>query len=220
MRCIGGERRGSTSLCMSAKKGYQGTPIACPGCGQEAKSVSYRPCEVTTLMGDALSERAYYHCWHCQHGHCPTDAEFGLEDKHTPGAEEVISLIGATAAFDEGAHVERARLTGLTVSASSVQRITESVGAEVAQRRAEGESFGPAEPWEWPPDANGKATAYVGLDAISVRQQGLPAEPNEGDAAGGLGVSRQCEDDQALAARGEIRVRPRRITRPRTTAAT
>lgn len=131
-------------------------------------------------MGDALYERAYYHCSHCQHGHCPTDAEFGLEDKYTPGAEEVISLVGATAAFDEGSHVDLARLTGLTLSASSVQRITESVGAEVAQRRAEGETFGSDEPWTWPPDANGKTTASVGLDAISVRQQGPHAEPAEG----------------------------------------
>ena len=29
---------------------------------------------------------------------CPTDSEFGLEDKHTPRAEEVISLIGVTSA--------------------------------------------------------------------------------------------------------------------------
>ena len=131
-------------------------------------------------MGEAVYERAYYHCPHCHHGHCPTDAEFGLEDKHTPGAEGVNALVGATAAFDEGVHVELARLTGLTLSASSVQRITESVGDEVAQRRAEGETFGPDEPWTWPPDANGKTTAYVGLDAISVRQQGPNAEPVEG----------------------------------------
>lgn len=131
-------------------------------------------------MGEALYERAYYHCPHCKHGHCPTDEEFGLEDKHTPGAEEVISLVGATAAFDEGAHVELARLTGLTLSASSVQRITESVGEEVAQRRAEGETLGPDAIWAWPLDANGKTTAYVGLDAISVRQQGPHAEPAEG----------------------------------------
>ena len=131
-------------------------------------------------MGPAVYERAYYHCSHCQHGHCPTDAEFGLEDKYTPGSKEVISLVGATAAFDEGAHVELARLTGLTLSASSVQRITESVGTEVAKCRAEGETFGPDEVWTWPPDANGKTTAYVGLDAISVRQQGPHAEPAEG----------------------------------------
>ncbi len=71
-------------------------------------------------------------------------------------------------------------MTGLTQSASSVQRITESVGEEVAQRRAEGETFGPDEVWTWPPDANGKATAYAGLDTISVRQQGPHAEPANG----------------------------------------
>ncbi len=59
-------------------------------------------------MGEAVYEQAYYYCSHCQHGHCPTDEEFGLEDKHTPGSKEVISLVGATAAFAEGAHVELA----------------------------------------------------------------------------------------------------------------
>ena len=71
-------------------------------------------------------------------------------------------------------------LTGLTQSASSVQRITERIGDEVARQRTAGETFGPDEVWTWPVDANGLTTAYVGLDAISVRQQGLHAEPAEG----------------------------------------
>lgn len=154
--------------------------MTCPDCGEQAKFVDYRSCEIMTLMGEAVYERAYYHCSHCKHGHCPTDEEFGLEDKHTPGAEEVISMVGATAAFAEGAHVELAKLTGLTLSASSVQRITERIGDEVARQRTAGETFGPDEVWTWPPDANGLTTAYVGLDAISVRQQGPHAEPAEG----------------------------------------
>ena len=154
--------------------------MTCPDCGHEAKFVNYRPCEITTLMGPAVYERAYYHCPHCHHGHCPTDEEFGLEDKHTPGAEEVIALGGAMAAFDESAHVELAKMSGLRLSSSSVQRITERVGDELARCRAEGDTFGPDEVWTWPPDANGQTTAYVGLDAISVRQQGPHAEPVEG----------------------------------------
>lgn len=154
--------------------------MTCPGCGGQAKFVDYRPCQITTLMGPAVYERAYYHCPHCHHGHCPTDEEFGLEDKHTPGSEEVIALAGATSAFDEAAHVQLARMSGLTLSSSSVQRTTERVGDEVARRRAAGETFGPDEVWTWPPDANGLTTAYVGLDAISVRQQGPHAEPAEG----------------------------------------
>lgn len=154
--------------------------MTCPSCGEQAKFVDYRSCEVMTLMGPAVYERAYYYCPHCHQGHCPTDDEFGLADKHTPGSEEVIALAGATSAFDEAAHVKLARMSGLTLSSSSVQRITERVGEEVARRRTAGETFGPDEVWTWPVDANGLTTAYVGLDAISVRQQGLHAEPAEG----------------------------------------
>ena len=132
------------------------------------------------LMGAVGYERAYYHCPHCHHGHLPTDEEFGLESKSTPGAREVIALVGATEAFDEGAHLTLARMTGLTLSASTVQRVTEAVGEEVAARVAAGETFGPDSPWEWPRDAAGKSTAYVGLDLISVRQQGPHGERAEG----------------------------------------
>ena len=131
-------------------------------------------------MGAAEYERAYYHCPHCHHGHMPTDEEFGLDSKSTPGAREVIALVGATEAFAEGANIELHRLTGLTLSASSVRRVTEAVGDEVAARVAAGETFGPDEPWEWPRDAAGKSTAYVGLDLISVRQQGPHGERAEG----------------------------------------
>ena len=131
-------------------------------------------------MGDVEYERAYYHCSHCGHGHMPTDEEFGLESKYTPGAREVIALGGATAAFVEGANIELHRMTGLTLSASTVRRVTEAVGDEVAARVAAGETFGPDEPWEWPRDASGKSTAYVGLDLISVRQQGPHGERAEG----------------------------------------
>ena len=83
-------------------------------------------------MGDVEYERAYYHCSHCGHGHMPTDEEFGLESKYTPGAREVIALVGATEAFDEGAHLTLARMTGLTLSTSTVRRVTEAVGEEGA----------------------------------------------------------------------------------------
>ena len=127
-------------------------------------------------MGAVEYERAYYHCPHCHHGHAPTDEEFGLESQYTPGAQEVIAIAGATDAFVESANIELHRLAGLTLSASTVQRVTEAVGDVVAARLAEGETFGPDEPWEWTRDAAGKSIAYVGLDLISVRQQGPQGE--------------------------------------------
>jgi hypothetical protein len=131
-------------------------------------------------MGRAVYERAYYHCAHCHTGLFPTDAEFAVQQHQTPGAREVISLMGVLEPFAEGAQAVLPRVSGLNVSASTVQRVTETVGADVAARRAAGETFGPETAWDWNRDASGNAVAYVGLDATGVRQQGPHGEKAEG----------------------------------------
>jgi hypothetical protein len=135
---------------------------------------------VTTLLGAAICERAYYYCAGCHAGCFPTDAEFGLEHHQTPGAREVISLMGVLEPFEEGAHDVLPRLSGLNVSASTVQRTAEATGADIAARRAAGETFGPEQVWDWHRDASGHTVAYVGADATGVRQQGPHGEKAEG----------------------------------------
>ena len=88
--------------------------------------------------------------------------------------------MGVLEPFEEGAREILPRLSGLRISASSVQRTTEEVGADLAQRRAAGESIGPRKAWDWNRDASGKTVAYCGLDATGVRQQGPHAEKAEG----------------------------------------
>lgn len=56
-----------------------------------------------TLMGEAIYERAYYHCQHSHHGFFPTDEEFRIEGKKTPAACEVVTLAGVLHPFDEAA---------------------------------------------------------------------------------------------------------------------
>lgn len=131
-------------------------------------------------MGKAIYERAYYYCAHCHHGFFPTDEEFRLSEKRTPGASEVIALVGVLEPFEEAAHAVMPRLAGLNVSPSTVQRTTECVGETVAEQRASGEPIGPEASWNWHADAAGKTVAYIGLDATGVRQQGPHAERAEG----------------------------------------
>lgn len=100
--------------------------------------------------------------------------------KQTPGCREVVSLTGDLEPFAEAAERLLVKLTGLNVSASTVRRVTESVGNDVAARRAEGETLGPVTPWDWEQDADGKRVAYVGLDATSVPQQGPGGQKAEG----------------------------------------
>ena len=135
---------------------------------------------MTTLLGSVVYERAYYHCSACHHGHFPTDAPLRIVNRQTPGASEVISLMGVLEPFEEGAHTTLPRVTGLNVSTSSVQRTTEAIGTDVAERRAAGESFAEDEVWNWHRDATGRKVAYLELDATGVPQQGKHGEKVEG----------------------------------------
>lgn len=154
--------------------------MSCPHCREAAKFVDYRQTSTTTLAGGVRYSRAYYHCDHCHRGWFPTDAEMGIEHKQTPGCREVVSLTGNLEPFAEAAERLLTKLTGLNLSASTVQRVTEAVGNDVAVRRAAGETLGPVTPWEWHRDARGQRVAYVGLDATAVPQQGPHGEKAEG----------------------------------------
>lgn len=139
-----------------------------------------RGTSATMLAGRVQYARAYYHCDHCHEGWFPTDEEMGIEHKQTPGCREVVSLTGDLEPFAEAAERLLTKLTGLNLSASTVRRVTEAVGEEVAVRRAAGETLGPATPWEWHRDARGQRVAYVGLDATAVPQQGPHGKKAEG----------------------------------------
>ena len=154
--------------------------MSCPQCRESAKFVGYRETSAMTLAGGVEYARAYYHCSHCHHGWFPTDDEMGIEQQKTPGCREVVSLTGDLEPFAEAADRLLTKLTGLNLSASTVQRVTEAVGQEVAQRRAAGETLGPVTAWDWNRDARGQSVAYLGLDATSVPQQGPHGEKAEG----------------------------------------
>lgn len=106
--------------------------------------------------------------------------ELGLETKRTRGAQEVISLAGVQDAFAECAERVIHRMSGLNVSASTVERVTEAAGQSVADHRATRKPIGPSQEWVWPKDEQGRTTAYVSLDATGVPQQGPHAEKHEG----------------------------------------
>lgn len=131
-------------------------------------------------MGRVRYSRAYYHCADCHQGWFFTDSELGIEQKQTPGCREIVSLGGDLEPFAEAAERLLNKLTGLNMSASTVRRVTETVGNDIAVRRAEGETLGPATPWDWECDADGRRIAYVGLDATSVPQQGVGGKKADG----------------------------------------
>lgn len=126
---------------------------------------------MTGLLGEMVYERAYYHCSHCHQGWFPTDEALRLTEPLTPGATEVVTLAGGQSAFDEAATLALPRLAGLQVSAATVERTVNRVGADLHARRSEGQTFGEVPAWKWRCDASGRTCGYVSLDLTGVRQQ-------------------------------------------------
>ena len=139
-------------------------------------------------MGQAVYERVYYHCEHCHTGWHPTDAEFGIECKKTPGAQQVLTRAGVEKPFEHEGHELLLTLAGLNVSAATIRRTTEETGRDWAERHAAGETFGADLPLEWHRDAHGNTVAYLAGDATSVRQQGPHGEAAEGRMANVVSV--------------------------------
>jgi hypothetical protein len=91
------------ALAERKKKGYEGSSRVCPECGEDARFEGYRDCRARTLLDEVIYERAYYYCRHCRRGHFPTDGQFRIVDRQSPGVSEVIALLGVLERFAEGA---------------------------------------------------------------------------------------------------------------------
>src|SRR5262249_49590891 len=128
--------------------------------------------------------RHYYHCRHCGRGTSPLDGALGLTAADlTPAAEEVVCLAGVQDSFATAAGKVLARLAGLRRSGSTAQRPPGGAGARGAGAPADGAALGPPTPWAWHKDAEGRAVAYVSVDATGVGQQGPGGAAAEGRMA-------------------------------------
>ena len=77
----------------------------------------------------------------------------------TAGAEEAITLAGLLTSFGQAARTTLVKLTGIRVSESTVQRVTEDAGEKLGQRLAAKETFGPTQSWPWNQDKTGQTCA-------------------------------------------------------------
>jgi hypothetical protein len=137
-----------------------------------------------TFVGSIRVERAYYHGCGCGHGHCPRDEQLGLDGSDlSPGARRAVAVVGQLGSFAEAAAKTLRELSGLRLSESTIQRTTERAGAAVGARLAAGETFGPARPWAWSRDAEGKTYACVSADLTGVGMQGPKGAKAEGRMA-------------------------------------
>jgi len=154
--------------------------VTCPACREAARFVGYRRTKLVSLFGSVVYERAYYHCPHCHQGEFPTDSQLHLQQGKTLAASEIITLAGLLEPFEESADRVLCKMTGLRLSTSTVRRVTEQTGDDLARRRTNLEVIGPQQPWTWHRDTQGRSVAYSSLDATGVRQQGPCGEQAEG----------------------------------------
>jgi len=115
---------------------HQLRTLACP-CGQAAHYQQLRTKPVLTAVGPAEVSRPYYWCPTCHAGQCPADRELDIENtEFSPGVRRMQALVGQAGPFDQGRQQMQV-LAGLEVTAKSVERTAEGLGAEIAQGEQE-----------------------------------------------------------------------------------
>lgn len=107
--------------------------IACQ-CGQQARYRDLRAKTVLTAVGKVDVLRPYYLCPHCHRGQFPADEELDIVNtEFSPGVRRMQALVGQDAAFDHGRE-QMKLLAGLEVTTKSVERVAESIGADIARQ--------------------------------------------------------------------------------------
>jgi hypothetical protein len=84
------------------------------------------------VLGEVELSRPWYLCPHCHHGQFPVDVELDVENTDfSPGVRRMQAVVGQQAAFDHGRE-QMKLLAGLEVTAKSVERAAEAIGADIA----------------------------------------------------------------------------------------
>lgn len=151
------------------KLGYEGPRRPC-SCGQAQHFVNHRPKTIATQLGEIRLNRAYYHCSACGESAVPYDRRVGLgSGPESVGLAQAAVWLGKQDVF-ESASATLFRLTGQRLSASTIQRLTESVGGVVA--REEEKAVSAMRDWKSPPAEVSPETLYVLVDGVLVHQDG------------------------------------------------
>jgi len=149
--------------------GYQGSSLAC-GCGGTLRFVGHRARQVHTLLGVVRVRRAYYHCRPCRTSRVPYDEASGLgQTQVSPGLARACSLLAVDDSFAETAQ-KVAELVGQKVSAKTVERLAEQVGA-VALQQQEQAWEGYVRDHEPPAAAAQPARLYLAVDGTTLHEQ-------------------------------------------------
>ena len=105
--------------------------LPCP-CGHQAQYQELRSRPVLTVVGWARMKRPWYLCAHCHEGQFPADEALDVKGtEFSPGVRRMQALVGQESPFDHGREQMKI-LAGLEVTAKSVERTAEAIGADIA----------------------------------------------------------------------------------------
>jgi hypothetical protein len=111
--------------------------LPCP-CGSKAHFKGMRTKPLVTVLGPAELLRPYYWCSDCHQGQFPSDTALEVEDTEcSPGVRRMLALVGSECSSFERGREQVDLLAGLEVTAKAVERVTESIGADIARREQE-----------------------------------------------------------------------------------
>jgi hypothetical protein len=97
-------------------------------CGGSARYVTGIERHLVTLNGARRLVRAYSYCAACQHGFCPLDARLGLgRSESSVGVRALAARFASYLPFEKAAE-ELEQVTGIRLSARTVEREAEAVG--------------------------------------------------------------------------------------------
>jgi hypothetical protein len=101
-------------------------------CGHQALYQELRSRPVLTVVGWARMNRPWYLCAYCHQGQFPADRALDVEATDcSPGVRRMQAMVGQEAPFDHGREQMKV-LAGLEVTAKSVERTAEGIGANIA----------------------------------------------------------------------------------------
>ncbi len=113
--------------------GPQQRELPCP-CGSVARYRERRSRNFLSVVGPTVILRPWYLCPACHQGMFPADKDLDiLNTDFSPGVRRMQALVGQQGPFAQGRE-QMKLLAGLNVTAKSVERVAESIGADIARK--------------------------------------------------------------------------------------
>ena len=162
-------------------------------CGGQARYKGMRTKPLLTVLGRAEMRRAYYWCSRRQQGQFFTDAALDVENTElSPGVRRMLTLVGSECSSFERGREQRKLLAGLEVTTKAVERITESIGADIARR--EQDTIQQALQQELPiAVGQGIPVMYVQMDGTGVPVVSKELEGRTGKGSNGRAHTREVK---------------------------